>query len=78
MSTDEFLCWLVKSKPITIAFEACSTSNYCYQQAIKVGHDARFVNAKLVKAVRQINPSALADRYLISRLIKALILIKRS
>ncbi|MEP7706755.1 IS110 family transposase [Paraglaciecola sp. 25GB23A] len=53
MSTDEFLCWLVKTKPVTIAFEACSTSNYWYQQAIKAGHDARLVNAKLVKAVRQ-------------------------
>jgi len=53
MSTDEFLCWLVKSKPVTIAFEACATSNYWYQQAIKVGHDARLVSAKLVKAVRQ-------------------------
>lgn len=53
MSTDEFQCWLVKSKPVTVAFEACSTSNYWYQQAIKAGHDARLVSAKLVKAVRQ-------------------------
>ena len=53
MSTDEFSRWLAKSKPVTVAFEACSTSNYWYQQAIKAGHDARLISAKLVKAVRQ-------------------------
>jgi transposase len=53
MTPDEFLCWLVTSKPVTIAFEACATSNYWYQQAVKAGHDARLVSAKLVKAVRQ-------------------------
>jgi len=53
MSTDEFSLWLAQSKPVTVAFEACSTSNYWYQQAIKAGHDARLISAKLVKAVRQ-------------------------
>ena len=53
MSTDEFSLWLAQSKPVTVAFEACSTSNYWYQQAIKSGHDARLISAKLVKAVRQ-------------------------
>ena len=53
MSTDEFSLWLAQTKPVTVAFEACSTSNYWYQQAIKAGHDARLISAKLVKAVRQ-------------------------
>ena len=49
MSTDEFSLWLAQSKPVTVAFKACSTSNYWYQQAIKAGHDARLISAKLVK-----------------------------
>ena len=53
MTPDEFICWLFKSKPSTIIFEACGTSNYWKQKAIEAGHDARLVSAKLVATVRQ-------------------------
>ena len=53
MSPDEFLMWLIKNKPVTIIFEACSTSNYWKQKAIEAGHDARLISAKLVSTVRQ-------------------------
>ena len=53
MTPDEFHCWLNKSKPTTIIFEACSTSNYWKQKAIQAGHDARLISAKLVSVVRQ-------------------------
>ena len=35
MSTDEFSLWF-QSKPVTVAFEACSTSNYWYQQPLNL------------------------------------------
>lgn len=53
MTPDEFRCWLANTKPVTVIFEACSTSNYWKQQALAAGHDARLVSAKLVAAVRQ-------------------------
>lgn len=53
MTPSEFAEWLVQSKPITIVFEACGTSNYWKQKAVEMGHDARLVSAKLVSAVRQ-------------------------
>jgi len=53
MTPDEFLCWLIKHKPATVIFEACSTSNYWKQKAIEAGHDARLISAKLVATVRQ-------------------------
>jgi transposase len=53
MTPDEFLCWLIKAKPVTIIFEACGTSNYWMQRAIEAGHDARLISAKLVSTVRQ-------------------------
>ena len=53
ITPDEFLCWLINSKPATIIFEACSTSNYWKQRAIEAGHDARLISAKLVATVRQ-------------------------
>ena len=34
MTPNEFLCWLVNAKPVTIIFEACGTSNYWKQKAI--------------------------------------------
>jgi transposase len=34
MTPNEFLCWLVNAKPVTIIFEACGTSNYWQQKAI--------------------------------------------
>lgn len=53
MTPEEFLSWLINNKPVTIIFEACSSSNYWKQKAIEVGHDARLVSAKLVSVVRQ-------------------------
>ena len=53
MTPEEFLCWLVNAKPVTIIFEACGTSNYWKQKATEAGHDARLISAKLVSAVRQ-------------------------
>jgi transposase len=53
MTHHEFLIWLFKSKPITIIFEACGTSNYWKQRAIEAGHDARLISAKLVASIRQ-------------------------
>jgi len=53
MTPDEFLSWLVTSKPVLIIFEACGMSNYWKQRATEAGHDARLISAKLVSAVRQ-------------------------
>lgn len=53
MTPELFTSWLVNSSPMTIVFEACSTSNYWKQQALKYGHDARLISAKLVASVRQ-------------------------
>ena len=53
MTPNEFLCWLINNKPVTIIFEACTTSNYWKQKATEAGHDARLISAKLVATVRQ-------------------------
>jgi len=53
MSHSEFLIWLFKSKPMTIVFEACGTSNYWKQRAIEARHDAHLISAKLVSSIRQ-------------------------
>lgn len=53
MTPDDFNAWLFSAKPMTIVFEACGTSNYWKQQALKYGHDARLVSAKLVSNIRQ-------------------------
>jgi transposase len=53
MTPNEFLCWLVNTKPVTIIFEACGTSNYWKQKATNAGHDARLISVKLVSTVRQ-------------------------
>lgn len=53
MTPQDFNHWLITSKPMTIVFEACGTSNYWKQQAIACGHDARLISAKLVASIRQ-------------------------
>ena len=53
MTPIQFSSWLATSIPMTIIFEACSTSNYWKQAALKHGHDARLISAKLVASVRQ-------------------------
>jgi hypothetical protein len=53
MTPEEFLSWLINNKPVTIIFEACSSSNYWKQKATDAGHDARLISAKLVSVVRQ-------------------------
>jgi transposase len=53
MPHHEFLTWLFTSKPMSIIFEACGTSNYWKQRAIEAGHDAQLISAKLVASIRQ-------------------------
>jgi len=53
MTHNEFLLWLFNTKPTTVIFEACGTSNYWKQKAIEAGHEARLISAKLVATVRQ-------------------------
>lgn len=53
MTTTEFNTYLATLKSAQIVFEACSTSNYWKQQALKHGHDAHLICPKLVHAVRQ-------------------------
>lgn len=53
MTPESFRHWLTTSKPMTIVFEACGTSNYWKQVATRLGHDARIISAKLVANVRQ-------------------------
>lgn len=53
MTPEQFMLWLMNAKPATIVFEACGTSNYWKQTALKVGHDARLISAKLVATIRQ-------------------------
>ena len=53
MTSADFQSWLVTTSPVTIVFEACSTSNYWKQRAIEYGHNAHLISAKLVSSVRQ-------------------------
>jgi len=53
MTPSEFNLWLITYKPSMIIFEACGMSNYWKQVALRAGHDARLISAKLVQVVRQ-------------------------
>ncbi len=53
MSPEKFMTWLTLTKPSTIVFEACATSNYWKQAALSKGHNARIISAKLVSQIRQ-------------------------
>ncbi|MBN0988628.1 IS110 family RNA-guided transposase, partial [Amphritea pacifica] len=53
MTPSQFEEWLAKSKPMTVVFEACATSNYWKQTAEKHGHEAKLISAKLVSNIRQ-------------------------
>lgn len=53
MTPLQFDSFLAESKPMKVIFEACATSNYWKQQAIKYGHDAKLVSPKLVANIRQ-------------------------
>jgi len=53
MTPSEFNQWLITSKPMTIVFEACGSSNYWKQVALKAKHDARLICPKLVAHIRQ-------------------------
>lgn len=53
MTLSQFTHWLASSKPMTVVFEACGTSNYWKQKASSFGHDARLISPNLVAAVRQ-------------------------
>lgn len=48
MTPNEFALWLANSKPMTVIFEACSTSNYWKQRTASLGHDARLISPNLV------------------------------
>jgi len=50
---EQFMLWLINTKPVTIIFEACGMSNYWKQEALKHGHDAKLVSARLVAMIRQ-------------------------
>jgi transposase len=49
----DFTHWLAKASKAIIVFEACATSNYWKQVALKMGHDARLISARLVSKIRQ-------------------------
>ena len=53
MTSCSFGVWLAKSKPQTVVFEACGTSNYWKQTALKHGHTAHIISAALVSSIRQ-------------------------
>ncbi|RLV61730.1 IS110 family transposase [Parashewanella curva] len=53
MTPNEFTQFLANSKPMSVVFEACSTSSYWKQKALFFGHDAHLISAKLVASVRQ-------------------------
>ena len=44
MTPNEFTEFLAKSKPMTVVFEACGTSNYWLQIALSFGHDAKLIS----------------------------------
>jgi len=50
---EQFMLWLLNTKPVTVVFEACGMSNYWKQEALKHGHDAKLVSARLVAMIRQ-------------------------
>jgi len=53
ITPEQFMLWLINTKPVTIIFEACGMSNYWKQSALKHGHDAKLVSARLVAMIRQ-------------------------
>ena len=53
MTSAAFGLWLARNKPKTIVFEACGTSNYWKQTALKYGHTAHIISAVLVSSIRQ-------------------------
>jgi transposase len=53
LTPEQFMFWLLNTKPVTVVFEACGMSNYWKQQALEKGHDAKLISAKLVATIRQ-------------------------
>lgn len=53
MTPNEFALWLANSKPMTVIFEACRTSNYWKQRTASLGHDARLISPNFVASARQ-------------------------
>ena len=63
MTPNEFLSRLINSKPATIIFEACGTSNYRKQKAIEAGHDAlAIIQAALLPDVTFIGGKTVAQQ----------------
>lgn len=52
-TSSQFAVWLASIKPSRVIFEACSTSNYWWQQAKSLGHEALLISPRLVSAIRQ-------------------------
>ena len=53
MTSQQFASWLGSTKQSLVVFEACVTSNYWKQQAIKFGHEGKIISARLVSHIRQ-------------------------
>ncbi len=53
MTPEQFTSWLVSNHRAIVVFEACGMSNYWKQLALKFGHDAKLISAKLVSKIRQ-------------------------
>ncbi len=61
MSPANFEHWLFNTSLLTIVFEICGASNYWKQRALKYGHSAQLISARLVATVRQNPKSAQND-----------------
>ena len=53
MTYQAFALWLINTKPTTIIFEACCTSNYWNQVALSLGYDAKLICPKFVSSIRK-------------------------
>jgi len=53
MTPNDLSLWLATHHTSIVVFEACATSNYWKQKALKCGYDAKLISAKLVANIRQ-------------------------
>jgi len=64
MSINDFIIWLINTKPCRIIFEACGTSNYWKQRAIEPGHQALLISASLLPNVKFIQGKTIVQQQL--------------
>ena len=64
MSINDFIFWLINTKPCRIIFEACGTSNYWKQRAIEPGHQALLISASLLPNVKFIQGKTIVQQQL--------------